>query len=89
LPNQRKGEQKDRSRKGPKGGQNKRTEEVRIGLQLDSIDCDRLSSKMSLIKLLSGRKRQSVVWEYFVNEDHHHKSRYTVPNDKEEYAVFT
>src|SRR6218665_2898756 len=67
LPNERKGEQKDGSREGLNGGQNKRTDEVRI-------DCDTLSSKMSLVKLLSSRKRQSFVWEYFVNEERHHKS---------------
>src|SRR6218665_499426 len=33
LPTERKGKQKDGSREGPKGGLNKRTEEVRIGLQ--------------------------------------------------------
>src|SRR6218665_4181967 len=33
---------------------------------------------MSLVKLLLGRKRQSVVWDYFEYEEHHEKSRCTV-----------
>ena len=39
---------------------------------------------MSLVKLLSGRKRQSVVWDYFEYEEHHEKSRCIVLNDKGE-----
>jgi len=57
---------------------------LEIRHSVHSIDCDRISGKMSLVKLLSGRKRQSVVWEYFVYEEHHDKSRCTVLNDKGE-----
>jgi hypothetical protein len=39
---------------------------------------------MSLIKLLSGRKRESVVWEYFSYEQDNDKSRCTVLNEKGE-----
>src|SRR6218665_1403196 len=67
-----------------KGRKNKRMEAVRIRQSVHYIDCDGLSSKISLIKLLSWRKHQSVVWEYFVNEEYHDKSRCTVPNDKGE-----
>ena len=53
MPNERTGEQKVVSREGPKDGQGKRTETVRIGQSVHYIDCDRLSSKLSLVKLLS------------------------------------
>jgi hypothetical protein len=42
----------------------------------------------TLTQLLSGRKRDSSVWEYFVYDEHSNKSRCTVLNAKGEECGF-
>ena len=43
---------------------------------------------MSLVKVFSGRKLESSVWEYFIYEEKDEKSRCTVLNDKGEQCCF-
>jgi len=54
---------------------------VGIGQSVHFIDCDRLSNKMSPVKLLSELRENIII---IVNEEHYDKSLCAVSNDRGE-----